>query len=196
MQLTFPMEKTASILQADMAQQVTWEQSFCFWEEQCDVSPCMAGCVIDMHCQVTKLPRVAIAKGDINARYAVLIGLWPNNFAVVALLERCVAAGVVIMVMGIQDGVQVQAPVSSCQLPKQAMLRRKYTEEPGCCCWATQQGESIWLLLIVACAGHREGVLAVQALRYLSSRARCTGLDSLGSTTATWPVFGSVRSQT
>ena len=91
----------------------TWEQGLHLWEPECDVTSGVSWSIKHMHLQVTKLPGVTISQGDVNARYAAFICFGTNDRAIEHLLQFFIAAGVVPVVMGVQNVIKLETSALS-----------------------------------------------------------------------------------
>lgn len=81
-------------------------------EVEGDVAARVAGSVKHVHLQVPELPGVALPQGDIDPRDTVLVGPGPHDGEPVLLLQLQVAAGVVVVVVSVQNIVRLEAPDS------------------------------------------------------------------------------------
>ena len=63
----------------------------------------MARCIIDLGYCITKRVGVTIGNIEIDTRYPVMIGQRADNFAAIFFLQLKITAGMVVMVMRVDD---------------------------------------------------------------------------------------------
>lgn len=74
------------------------------------MASCVAWGVKDPHLELPIVPSVAIFEADVNPRNAILVCGGPHNGRTIPLLQLQVAAGVIKMVVCIENVVRFQTP--------------------------------------------------------------------------------------
>ena len=98
---------------------LTWEQGISLWEVEADVALGVAWGVVAVHAEPAKLEGVTLIQCNIYAWDPALIRLGPNNLTAILSLKLVVPAGVVPVVVCVEDVVQLAAsrtPLSAVRL--------------------------------------------------------------------------------
>lgn len=84
-------------------ERVAGKQNMVVFEPETNMAAGVARRFDDLCGAITDIDRIAFAHAGIKVRDAVLVCCRPYNFTAIALFERLIAAGMVMVVMRVQD---------------------------------------------------------------------------------------------